>query len=517
MEPKISFGNPVNISFEKICILKDAHLKVENGKRYALVGKNGIGKTTLLDYIARSSCCDMIYVKQEECETDCNVIDTLMSSNNELFMKHKRFTQLESMMNDNITDDIELDLVEEFNELSEDISGSYIKELVRAQKILLGLGFTLSDQIEFVTKYSGGWRMRIFLAKALFMTPTLLLLDEPSNHLDLQANIWLSEYLKSYNKTIVLVSHDRYLINEVCTTVIHIDNKKLNYYNGDYDMFEKQLLLVQNKIEKDWKLFEKQVKLMRKHGTSKENVAKFIKENSPQKPERNYQVKITLMQPIPIRERYIMMENATGAYEPDKLILEDISLHVEQGDRIAIVGKNGTGKSTLFKLLNGDLNPIKGNITRARNLKIGYYDQHFQDTMPSDVSPIKYLMNLNLSLDEQNAHKYLGMFGLDSSHHGIMIGSLSGGQKARVKLSSFGVTRPHLLLLDEPSNHLDMTTVDSLINALSLFTGAIIVITHNFDLLTKLKSEVWVVEDKRIFKYRGNYEDYVQAIYNAYL
>jgi ATP-binding cassette subfamily F protein 1 len=507
--------DPIDISFGKLIVLQNTKLSVQYGEHYGLIGKNGIGKTSLLNAIANRQILvpeklDMIYVKQEEPESERTVIETLLASDEKMYHKTKHLEELEILVSrDNINDSI----FDEYNNLSKEMGSEHLKQKIHAQKLLLGLGFDTNDQIRKVSEFSGGWRMRISLAKALFMVPTLLILDEPTNHLDLHANIWLTEYLKTYPKTILLVSHDKFFIDEVCTIIIHIHDKKLNYYRGNYELFQKQIKLEQEKIKNDWLQFEKKIVSMRKTKKTPSEIDAFIKSSNIIKPEKDYAVKINFLQPNTIRGSFAKFDNVSFGYEKNNMVFEKLNLVISANSRIAIVGKNGVGKSTLLKLLVGELIPTSGEIIKSSVLKIGYYNQHFEESMPFEINGVKYLMDLNGEVNETLAHKYLSLFGLEPEHHKTILGDLSGGQKARVKFASFGVTRPHLLILDEPSNHLDIVAVESLINALNNFEGAIILVTHNFDIITSLNSELWVVGDNELHKYLSSYDEYIQRVY----
>ena len=511
--------DPLNISFGKLIVLQEAKLSVQYGEHYGLIGKNGVGKTSLLNAIVNHQInvpadLDIICVKQEEPESASTVLETLVSTDVDLYNKNKRLTELEVLIE---TDLITDDLSDEYDNLCQLIGSDYIKAQIRARRILFGLGFDIDQQQKSVSEFSGGWRMRISLAKALFMIPTLLILDEPTNHLDLYANIWLCEYLKTYPKTIIVVSHDKYLINEVCTIIININNYKLNYYRGNYDNYERQLAMERAKIKKDYELFEKRIIAMRKSNKPKSDIEALIKKTNIIKPDKNYMVKIKFLQPSILKEVYIIMENISFGYANQEIILSNVNLVVNAKTRMAICGKNGVGKSTLMKLITNELVPISGQIIKATNLKIGYYNQHFEESLPANLTSVEYLTSLNTTIGAQQAHQYLSMFGLEPMYHKTLISQLSGGQKARVKFASFGVIKPHLLLLDEPTNHLDMETLDSLITALNNFDGAVIVVTHNFDMVTSLNSELWIVEDTKLRKHIGKYEQYVQDIYNEIL
>lgn len=505
--------DPVDIVFGDHVILSNTKLTIVHGEHYALVGKNGIGKTSLLNAIAYKTLSvpddlDTVYVRQEEPESELTVLESLLSSNTVLSNVNCRFNELDLIMNSDA--EISDELIEEYDTLSRQI-GDYYKAKVSAQKILVGLGFDVYDQLKPVSQFSGGWRMRISLAKALFMVPSLLILDEPTNHLDLHANIWLTSYLKTYPKTLLVVSHDKYFIDETCTTIIHIYDKKLFYYRGNYDQFLQQLHQTECKIKKDWDAYEKKIAAMKRALKTQAEIDAFIKKTVITKPEKDYKVKINFLEPAIIKDKLIQLEQISFSYN-DTIIFSDINLEITTGSIMAIVGKNGVGKSTLLKLIVGDLVPTSGIIIRSNVLRIGYYNQHFESSLPMDLTGIEYLMQLNNEINLTLAHKYLSLFGLEPINHNVKISILSGGQKARVKFASFGVSKPHLLILDEPSNHLDIDTITSLIYALSNFKGAIILVSHNFDIITNIKSELWTIADGKLDKYNGDYCDYVDQI-----
>lgn len=509
---------PVDIAYGSNTVLENTRLVIKYGEHYGLIGKNGIGKTSLLYAISERRLdipkkTDIIYVKQEEPENDQIVIDVLMASDPIIYSKNKRLLELEKLMDDEESE-ISDDVIEEMDLLSRELGSDGIKAKIRAQKILIGLGFSIDDQQKRVKDFSGGWRMRISLAKALYMVPTLLILDEPTNHLDLHANIWLTSYLKTYPKTLIVVSHDQYFIDEVCTTIVHIHDKKLHYYVGNYDKFNKQHEKELEKIAKDWKKSEKKIEEMRKVGKTGKEINEFIKTNNIIRPEREYEVKIKFLDPNDIKGNFVILEDVDFGYvnQGKGLLYKNLNLEIKHNSRIAIVGKNGIGKSTLLKLITGDLSPLNGSVIKNSAIKIGYYNQHFEDSLPSDLNGIEYLRQLNLDIDLTTSHKYLSMFGLEPIHHKTLIGELSGGQKARVKFASFGVTKPHLLILDEPSNHLDIVAIDALINAINNFNGAVILVTHNFDLIMKINCELGVVDEGGFYMYDGDYDEYVSEI-----
>jgi len=518
--------DPVDIAFGGNIILDSTKLSIQYGEHYGLIGKNGIGKTSLLNAIAERKLdvpdrLDMVYVKQEEPESDLGVVEIILKSDTVNYPKYQRLNELEELVSsENISSgadgSLELDdLMLEYDRLSREIGSDESKARARAQKILFGLGFNGEDQLKKVKSFSGGWRMRISLAKALFMTPTLLILDEPTNHLDLHANLWLTNYLKNYPKTILVVSHDQFFVDEVCTTIIHIHNKKLNYYKGNYAKFQKIYTDELTKIQNDWDKFKKKIDSMRKAKKSQAEIDLYVKKNPIVKPDKEYEVKINFLQPTLTKGIFLTMENVSFGYEENqtfRLLYHNLNFELQSDSRVAIVGKNGVGKSTLLKLLVGELEPIEGEIMKNSSLRIGYYGQHFEETMPMDISGVAYLQKLNSNIDLTSAHKFLALFGLESDHHSTLIGSLSGGQKARLCLSSFAVMKPHLLVLDEPTNHLDIVAMESLIDALNKFEGAVVLVTHNFDLITKINCELWCVDEDGLHRYDGNYDDYIAEV-----
>lgn len=508
---------PLNISFGANIILNDTKLTINFGERYVLVGKNGIGKTSLLDAISLKTIkgipdIDIIYVKQEEHVLDLPIIQVLLSSS-PLYHIQNQLHHLEKLINADIASD---DDITEWNKLNI-YSSEYSRQVASAHKILSGLGFT--DRSIHAITLSGGWRMRLALARALFMTPTLLLLDEPTNHLDLMANIWLCQYLQSYPKTIIMASHDKYFIDNVCTTIINIRKQKLNYYrchndSHKYIHFIKQLNIELKKEEKDYALYDKKLKSLKNRGVRKAEIDIFVKKNYISKPERNYQVKITFLQPNIIEEPLVILSDVSIGYDTTSL-LTDVNLEIRTESRYCIVGPNGIGKSTLLSLIVGNIVPQSGTIYIYQSLRIGYYNQHFEASLPFHLTPIQYLMGLDSSITFEQSHKYASMFGLNPLYHKIKIGDLSGGQKARVKFASFGIIRPHLLILDEPSNHLDLVTIESLIDALNTFEGGILLVTHNFDMITRLNMKLLNINDKHLNIYKGSFNDYVSSICNC--
>lgn len=539
-------------------LLKNASVKISHGKRYGLVGPNGMGKSTLLKLLAWRKIpvpknIDVLLVEQEVVGDDKTALEAVVSANDELVKIREEVAALQNAAsaeesldkdNNNEEEDSGEKLAELYDKLQ--LMGSDAAE-AQASKILAGLGFTKDMQGRPTKSFSGGWRMRISLARALFVQPTLLLLDEPTNHLDLRAVLWLEEYLCRWKKTLVVVSHDRDFLNTVCTEIIHLHDLKLHFYRGNFDEFESGYEQRRREVNKKFEIYDKQLKAAKRSGNraQQEKVkdrAKFTaaKEASKSKgkgkgkadddevpPEvphkwRDYSVEFHFPEPTELTPPLLQLIEVSFSYpNREDFRLSDVDVGIDMGTRVAIVGPNGAGKSTLLNLLAADLVPSEGEVRRSQKLRIGRYSQHFVDLLTMDEVPVQYLLRLHPDQEgpskQEAVRAKLGKFGLPSHNHLTPIVKLSGGQKARVVFTSISMSNPHILLLDEPTNHLDMQSIDALADALDEFTGGVVLVSHDSRLISRVcddeeRSQIWVVEDGTVRNFPGTFEDYKEDL-----
>jgi ATP-binding cassette subfamily F protein 1 len=525
-------------------LLENTTLTIAAGRRYGLVGPNGKGKSTLMRMIARRQVpvpenLDVLLVEQEVVGTEDSALESVVAADVELVNLRKEEAELNKKLNDmQLDENEEGDVSDRLNEIYERMNelGSASAE-ARASKILHGLGFTEEMQKRATNLFSGGWRMRISLARALYIQPTVLLLDEPTNHLDLRAVLWLEEYLTRWKKTLVVVSHDRDFLNSITTDIIHLHDERLHYYRGNFESFEDMYEQKRREMNKEFEKFEKQMKAAKKSGSKDkaDKVAKQAKHSAKQKGKKSgkgqdqgssetttaaprkwndYTVKFEFPEPTELSSASLLqLIDASFKYPGrDDFGLKDLNIGIDMGSRVCIVGPNGAGKTTLMNLLAGDLEPTQGDQKKSHRLRIGRYNQHFVDALAFDVSAVEYLQNMS-GLRPEEIRAKLGKFGLSGHHHLQPIMKLSGGQKARVVFAAIALSNPHILLLDEPTNHLDMESIDALADALEEFEGGVVIISHDSRLLSRVcddaeRSEVWIVENGMVQEYDGYFEDY---------
>ena len=497
-------------------LLDGANAAINAGHRVGFVGRNGTGKTTVLklitgglqpdgggvDYPARWS---VGITSQEAPHGPQSLIDTVVAADKEL-----------------VALEAEAETATDPNRIAEIHTRLHDKDAytatARAARILAGLGFDEIAQQQPCNDFSGGWRMRVALAGLLFMQPDLLLLDEPTNHLDLEATIWLEDYLRGYPGTILLVSHDRGLLNRVPEEILHLENGKLTLYQGSYDTFENTRRM---QLEQNEKL---RVKVQRKRADIQQFIDRFKAKASKAKQAQSRVKMLERMQPIAehseeggvsflfpdpeeLSPPLYSINDVTLGYD-NKPVLNHLSLRLDNDDRIALIGANGNGKSTMIKLLAGKLEPMCGNITKSGKLRVGYFAQHQTEELDFGVTPIVEMSRRRPQDNEQQIRNHLGRFNFSRPRAETKIGNLSGGEKARLLFALMTLTKPHILLLDEPTNHLDMDSRQALVEAINAFPGAVVLISHDPHVLELTVDRFWLVNGGKVTPYDGDMEDY---------
>lgn len=535
---KDALENAVDIKIENFSISAkgkalfiNAQLLIASGRRYGLVGPNGHGKTTLLRHIQSRVLnippnIDVLLCEQEVVSDETPAIEAVLRADVKRTELLKEKDQLESDMKKK-GKTVDMDRLQDVYDELKSIGAD--KAEPKARRILAGLGFTKEMQGRPTQNFSGGWRMRVSLARALFIEPTLLMLDEPTNHLDLNAVIWLDNYLQGWKKTLLVVSHDQSFLDNICTDMIHLDQHKLKYYKGNYSMFKKMQVQKRKEEIKAWERQEKRLKELKAGCTSKKAAEKKVKEALTRKQEKGrskgkkdeddtgptellerpqeYSVKFCFPEPPPLQPPILGLYNVTFGYEGHAKLFKNVDFGLDMNTRIAIVGPNGVGKSTFLKLLLGELNPTDGENRKNHRLSVGRYDQHSGEHLTAEESPAEYLIRL-FNLPYEKSRKQLGTFGLAGHAHTIKMKDLSGGQKARVALCELCLSAPDVLILDEPTNNLDIESIDALSAAIADYKGGVIIVSHDERLIRETNCTLWVVEDQTINEVDGDFDDY---------
>jgi len=537
-------------------MLDDTQITLNHGNRYGLLGRNGCGKSTLVRALGARSMpipdgIDIFHLKEEiEPSDTVTAFDAVMSVDEERSRLEKQAEAMNTYLstlsddsndsndnkdgNDDDDDNCEPKLSkEEEQEKVMDLLNSTYERLdaldadtaeVRARAILKGLGFTHEMQSKFTSSFSGGWRMRVSLARALFIQPTLLLLDEPTNHLDMEAVIWLEDYLSRWDKILLLISHSQDFLNNVTTHTIHFTNRnKLQYFAGNYDQFIKTKSELEENQIKRYKWEQDQIKSMREyvarfgHGTSKNAkqaqskekvLAKMIRAGLTAKPELEKPMNFQFADPGHLPPPVLAFHDVSFAYPKCEPLYAHVDFGVDLDSRVALVGPNGAGKTTLVKLMSSELLPTSGDIRPHGHLKIGRFTQHFVDVLDLKSTPLEFFDKLYPGTPWEDQRKYLGRFGVSGKMQVQNMSDLSDGQKSRVVFAKLGRERPHILLLDEPTNHLDMESIDALAKAVNDFAGGMVLVSHDMRLISQVANEIWICDDKSVSKYKGDIKDF---------
>ncbi|MCJ1468694.1 hypothetical protein MMC07_007323 [Pseudocyphellaria aurata] len=535
----------VDVSIGGKRILTDTTLTMAFGRRYGLVGQNGIGKSTLLRALSRRELAipthiSILHVEQEITGDDTPALQAVLDA--DVWRKHllaeqekisKQLAELEaerSSMADTSTDAERLDRHREGLDTTLSDIHSKLSEMEsdkaesRAASILAGLGFSEERQ-HFATKtFSGGWRMRLALARALFCEPDLLLLDEPSNMLDVPSITFLSNYLQSYPSTLLVVSHDRAFLNEVATDIIHQHSERLDYYKGsDFDAFyatkEERRRTAKREYENQMgqrahlqQFIDKFRYNAAKSSEAQSRIKKLEKMPVLEPPENEYVVHFRFPEVEKLSPPIIQMSGVSFGYTRDAPLLRGVDLDVQLDSRIGIVGPNGAGKTTVLKLLIGQLQPSQGLISQHPRLRVGFFAQHHVDALDMNASAVGFMAkNYPGKLDEEY-RRHLGAFGITGMTGLQKMELLSGGQKSRVAFACLSLTNPHILVLDEPSNHLDIEAMDALSLALRNFQGGVLMVSHDVTMLQTVCNSLWVCENGAVEKFPGDVKAYKKRI-----
>ena len=509
-------------------LLEGADVTLNPGDRIGLIGANGSGKSSLfallrgelhadageVDYPARWR---VAHVAQETPALERSALDYAIDGDTTLRKLEARLAAAEAEDDGHLLGELHAAMGD---------AGAYTVRS-RAEQLLHGLGFSHEEMDEPVAGFSGGWRMRLNLAQALMCPSDLLLLDEPTNHLDLDAIVWLEDWLRRYAGTLIVVSHDRDFLDGVVEVVVHIDNRKLRRYSGDYSSFERQraegVVLAAAQYEKQQRErahLESFINRFRAKATKARQAQSRMKMLAKMEDLAPLHVSapfsFEFREPLRAPDPLLVLEKVDAGY-PEKTVLEGVTFSLQSDQRIGLLGVNGAGKSTLIKTIAGALEPLKGETTFNKGLAIGYFAQHQVEMLRDDQSPLWHLSKLAPGAREQDLRSFLGSFNFPGDMATDPIEYFSGGEKARLALALIVWQRPNLLLLDEPTNHLDLETREALAVALAQFEGTLVLVSHDRHLLRATTDQFLIVADRRLRPFDGDLEDYREWLFRTKL
>jgi len=506
----------ITYSVEGRPLFEGASATIPYGHKVGLVGRNGSGKTTLFRLIRGELALEggeislpsrsrIGGVAQEVPSSSTSLLDTVLQADTE---RSALMAEAETATDPHRIAEVQHRLA--------DIDAWSAEG--RASAILKGLGFDAEAQLRPCSDFSGGWRMRVALAGVLFSQPDLLLLDEPTNYLDLEGALWLESYLARYPHTVIIISHYRGLLNRAVQGILHLDARKLTYWTGPYDQFARQMAerraVLQAEAKKQdlrrahLQSFVDRFKAKASKAVQAQSRVKMLERMTPITPPEEARKQVfTFPEPEELSPPIINLDVAAVGYG-GKPVLRKLNLRIDQDDRIALLGRNGEGKSTLSKLLAGKLETCEGRLTRSSKLRIGYFAQHQVDELHIDETPLQHIMRLRPGEGQPRLRARLAGFGLLADQAETVVSRLSGGQKARLSLLLATIDAPHLLILDEPTNHLDMESREALVEALTEYSGAVILVSHDMHLLGLVADRLWLVKDGAVEPFAEDLEEY---------
>ena len=513
----------LGFSIEGRALFAGATARIPAGHKVGLVGRNGSGKTTLFRLIRGELVPDTGTIRlpsrariggvaQEAPAGPASLLDTVLAADTE---RAALMAEAEGA-----TDPARIAAVQA---RLTDIDAWSAEG--RASAILKGLGFTAEEMLKPCADFSGGWRMRVALAGVLFAAPDLLLLDEPTNYLDLEGALWLESYLARYPHTVIVISHDRGLLNRAVGAILHLEDGRLALYQGGYDTFARtraEQRAVQAAEAKKQELrrahlqgFVDRFRAKASKARQAQSRIKMLEKMTPiTPPAEAAQHVFSFPAPEELAPPIVALEGVRVGYD-GKPVLQRLNLRLDQDDRIALLGRNGEGKSTLSKLLAGKLDPMGGQITRAAKLRVGYFAQHQVDELHLDETPLQHIQRRRPDEAQARLRARLAGFGLFADQAGTEVARLSGGQKARLSLLLATLDAPHLLILDEPTNHLDIESREALVEALTAYPGAVVLVSHDMHLLGLVADRLWLVSGGTVTPWQDDLDAYRRFLLSA--
>lgn len=512
-----------SLSIESKLIFDKSDIIIHNDSRIGFIGKNGCGKSMTIKYIYKTLLEKTNYkplmVEQDiiiENEED-TILEFMLKTDKKIYDINKKVEEYELKMENN---EIRVEEFEEYQQFIESFEyQEYDAYFNRVQKILYGLG--IMDYRKKIGIYSGGWKMRIMIAKALVIEPLILIMDEPTNHLDLHNVIWLTNYLSNYKKCLIVVSHQIDFIDNVCNEIWYIgapdfDKPKIFTMKGTYDKMMRFINETEENNEKKYEEYAKKLVLQKKNKKmKKEDLEKWIEQNEVKRPHKKYEVTIKFPEVSQIQHMSVVrIENLSFQYSNDTpMIYENIDFGINMSSRYIFVGANGVGKTTLFHLILNKLKATQGDIIIDGRIRIGYYHQQIIENLPLEMTPLEYLQTLKGNISVEESRGILARVGLNKKDGNdvcnLKIKDLSGGQKARVSFCQLQILQPHIIFLDEPTNHLDIETIEGLIKGINEYNGGMIIISHDIYFINQIENnEIYEIKNKKINKYNGSIHDY---------